>query len=590
MELRILGPVELVVDGRPVFLARRQQRLILGILALEANRLVSRERLTGLLWSGSPPPQARAILQTRVSEIRSVLNSCMDGSRLLVTRDGGYLLDTAPDTVDLHRFQTLVREAREATSDEHVRRLLRAASQLWRGPVLGGWLPSGPRESLCAGLEEARLTVDEDLWEVELRLGHHGLVVDQLAQAAAHHPGRERLVGLAMTALHRSGRTAEALRYFERSRRWLAAELGVDPSVELRDVHLAMLGAARGGVPAVPHLLPSVTADFTGRDLEVGRTRASLVADSSTVRLAAVTGPAGVGKTALAIHVAHQVSDHFPDGQLYADLHGHDRRAATDPADILVWFLRALGVSQIPDEVDERAALYRNLLAGRRVLVVLDNAHDADQVRVLVPGAASCAVLVNSRARLGAALGAASIELDVLDEAAAIELLTTLAADRPRIDREPEAATEIVHLCGGLPLAVRVVAARLNAKPHWALGELRTRLADERKRLDHLSYGGFDVRASIVLSYTGLSAAARTLLCRLGSTAAADVDARSGAALLGATAGDAEELLEELYDARLVDAIGSATAGGHHRYRLPDLVRLVAAERAASDDSAPPVP
>jgi DNA-binding SARP family transcriptional activator len=590
MEVRILGPIELLVDGRPVLLARRQQRLILGILALEANHLVSRQRLVQLLWSGSPPPHARAILQTRVSEIRSTLNSHLDGSRLLVTHDGGYLLNVEADAVDMHRFRNLLEEARRAGSDEVVRRLLRTAVQLWRGSVLGGWLPSDSHEALCAGLEEARLTANEDLWEVELKLGHHRLVADQIAPVAARNLSRERLVGLAMTALHRSGRTAEALRYFERSRRWLAAELGVDPGTELRDIHLSILDGSprRADVPAVPRLLPFVTSHLTGRAVEVAQTCALLTSDSTSVRMVSVTGAAGVGKSALSVHAARQVPGAFPDGQLYADLRGHGRQGATDPADVLAWFLHALGVTRVPDDVDERVALYRNLLADRRVLVVLDDARDADQVRLLIPGAASCAVLVTSRARLGSAIGATSIEVGALDKPAAVELLTTLT-DRSRIERDPEAAADVVDLCGRLPLAVRAVAARLNAKPHWALSELRARLADERRRLDHLAYGGLDVRASILLSCTGLPRDARNLLHRLGATGASDVDARSSAALLGLDIGEAEEILEALHDARLLEASGANAADGRHRYRLSDLVRLVAAELAVTDGPAPPV-
>ncbi|GAA1035598.1 hypothetical protein GCM10009557_43740 [Virgisporangium ochraceum] len=576
MELRILGPVELLVDGRTVPLLRRQQRLILGILALEANRLVSRTRLITLLWAGSPPPQARAILQSRVSETRSALNDHLDGSSVLLTRDSGYMLTIAPERVDVHRFYALVRDARQSTSDEDVQRLLRKANQLWRGPVLGGWTPSGPNESLCASIEETRLTADEDLWAAELRLGCHHLIVDRIAQAAARDPHRERLVGLAMTALHRSGRTAEALRLFERSRRSLAEEFGVDPGAALRDLHRVLLGTTPAVTSTVPRLLPSAAPHLIGRDHDVTRTRSLLTTQRSSVRLAVVTGPAGVGKTALSVRVAHDVSQHFPDGQLYADLHGTDRRTA---ADVLTSFLRALGASRIPADVDERASLYRNLLAGKRVLVVLDNALDAGQVRILIPAAASCAVLLSSRRRLGAALGAASIELDVLGTRPAIELLLTLAG-RPPLEQERGAAAEIVRLCDGLPLAIRAVAARLAVKPHWTLAELCTRLADDRKRLDHLIYDGLDVRASILPSFAGLSDDARTLLYRLGGSGSADVDRAESATLLGLDAGDAEEILEELHDARLLDVSAPGSVREPHRYRLPDLVRLVAAEQA----------
>lgn len=337
-------------------------------------------------------------------------------------------------------------------------------------------------------------------------------------------------------------------------------------------------------MPAVPHLLPAATPDFTGREVEAARTHALLTEAGSAVRMAVVTGPAGVGKTALSVHVAHQVLGNFPDGQLYADLHGHDRKNSPSAEEVLAWFLRALGVSHMPDHVDERAALYRNLLAVRNVLVVLDNAHDADQVRALIPGAASCAVLITSRTRLGPAIGAPSTELDVLEAPTAIGLLSTIA-DRTRVEREPEVAADLVHLCGGLPLAVRIVAARLNAKPHWTLSEFRTRLGDERKRLDHLAYGDLDVRASILLSYAELSPHAKALLGRLADTGMGDVNLWSSAALLGTNTGDAEEILEELHDAQLVDANGTSAVGGYHRYRLHDLVRLVAAEQAVADQS-----
>jgi DNA-binding SARP family transcriptional activator/predicted ATPase len=592
MELRVLGPVELLIDGQPMYLARRQQRLLLGILAMEANRLVSRDRLIDLVWSSKPPKQAKAVLQTRVSEIRSALNRRIDSSQILVTRDGGYLLNIAPDVVDLHRFQSLVREARHASSDEDVRRLLRTASELWRGPVLGGWLPSESRESLCGSVEEARLTANEDLWDVELRLGHYLAVVDDVTQAAARSPCRERLVGLAMTALHRSGRTAEALQCFDRSRRWLASELGVDPSANLRRLHVAMLGGrpvawpgapgATKFAPAVPHLLPAVTPDFTGREVEAAQTRALLTAERSALRLVVITGPAGVGKTALSVRVAHQILDRFPDGQLYADLHGPGRLNSPDTADVLACFLRALGVAHLPDGIDERAALYRNLLAGREILVVLDNAHDADPVRTLTPGSSSCAVLITSRTRLGATIGATSIEINVLAESSAVDLLSVIVG-RECIEREPAAAKAIVRLCGGLPLAVRAVAARLNAKPHWALSELQKRLVDERKRLDHLTYGDLDVRASILSSFAGLSPQANSLLRRLGDTGMTDVDQWFSAALLETDTCDAEEILEELHDAQLLDANSTIAIDGYHRYRLPDLVRLVAAEQAANE-------
>ncbi len=613
MRLQVLGPVELSAADGPIYLARRQQRLVLGILAVEANRHVSCDQLIDLVWGGHPPRQARAVVQSRVSEIRAALAGHLEGQQGLVTRGNGYVLDIEPELVDVHKFRLLVEQAHDA-DDEQTRKLLRSALELWRGPVLGGWLPAYSHATLCGGIEALRVTVAEELFAVELKLGRHHSVVDEVNELAAANLGREGLTALAMTALYRTGRTAEALQLFDRCRRWLADELGVDPGTELQELHVDILRGgseplvrdadnhrqtvAVGGRPdttqdreqpspetfsvAQPQLLPVDIPDFTGRTVELARLHDALTGIGGGARLAVVSGPAGVGKTALSVHVAHLLRERFPHGQLYVNLHGADRTGPS-PSEVLARFLRALGVdSAMPDTLDERAELYRDLVAGRDILVVLDNARDADQVRPLIPGSSSCAVLITSRTRLAAAVGGNSVDLEVLTDPHAVDLMARITGAE-RVRSEPLAAAGLATLCGGLPLAIRIAAARLVAKPHWSIGRLVDRLADEQRRLDQLSYEDLNVRASIALSCAGLSPDAQLLLCRLGDLDLPEINVWTSAALLDIHPMEAEEVLEQLYDAQLIDVAGRE-AGGYSRYRLHDLVRLFAKERARSDD------
>jgi DNA-binding SARP family transcriptional activator/tetratricopeptide (TPR) repeat protein len=607
VDVCVLGPVELHGSDGPVRLARRQQRLVLGILAVEANRTVSCERLIDLMWGLRAPRNARAAIQTRVSELRSVVGRHAAAGEGIFARGDGYTLTIDVDRVDVHRFQALVAQARQATSDQAVRELLRPALRLWRGPALGGWLPADSHVALCGAVDAVRLVVAEDLFEAELRLGRHQAVADSIFELANGQLQRERLVGLAMTAFHRSARTAEALQLYERCRRWLADELGASPGRGLQDLHLAILRDASdaagqpfadGGTapraesdrpeafrPVVPQLLPVGIPDFTGRAAEVTHLRAALLQEAGTARLAVVTGAGGVGKTSLSIHVAHQLRERFEHGQLYVDLHGYGGAQTPSAMNVLGRFLRALGVeAALPDTVDERAELYRTLLAERRVLVVLDNARTADQARPLLPGSSSCAVVITSRGRLAAVLGGVDVSLSVLDESQGVRFLSRVVGEQ-RIGAEPLAAAALARACGGMPLALRISAARLVTKPHWSVGRLAERLADEQRRLDHLAYEDLDVRSTIEVSYRGVDVEARQLLCRLGAVGLAEADVWSSAALLDTSPAQAEEVLEQLVDAQLIDVTGS-DVGGYSRYRLHDLVRLFAQERAAADDSA----
>lgn len=621
VDFRVLGPVEVWCGGVALYFPRRQQRLILGILAIDVGHVAPVDRLIDLLWSERPPAQARAVVHTRISEIRAILSTAeQSGSErtaVLARQDNGYVLRVDSERVDAHRFRRLIDLARVSDSDEHAREALQAAIQLWRGPALGGWLSRDSHSALCHGLESARVTALEDLFETELRLGRHRDVVDTILEACTANPHRERLTALAMLALHQTARTPEALQAYERYRTWAEEELGIDPGQQLQEIYLSILrsetnliGDARASVAAsgrtwtesttsgirsldngteafqvgAPNTLPSDIPDFTGREDEAAHLMELLTLSRTGVPTAAVAGPPGVGKTALSIHVAHRLRNHFAEGQLYADLHGVEWEHPPTPAELLARFLRALGVQiPIPDAIDERIDMYRGLLADRRILIVLDNAASADQVLPLIPGSATCGVLVNSRTRLGAALGVETIDLNILDESQAISLLSRIAGEN-RVESEPAAAAQLVHLCGGLPLAVRVAAAKLAAKPHWQVKQIVDRLSDENSRLDHFVHEHLNVRSSIAFSYLGLTPAAQRLLRRLGDIDNPEVNVWSAAALLDAHPAEAEEVLEQLHDAQLVDIAGRE-ANGYARYRLHDLVRLFTAERAAADEN-----
>ncbi len=624
VDLRILGPVELWYGDQQLRLSRRQQRLLLGILALHANRVVTVDRLTALLWMRDPPPQARAVLQTRMSEIRAALTHLVPGELLQLTTSGtGYALRVAPEAVDSNRFLELSRGARTATDLTRAREAVRAALALWRGNVLDISPDSELSVALCQPLESARLTAVEDLLALELRSGDPHPVANQAVSESLTNPTRERLLILALRSLHAAGRATEALRHYDQWRRWLREEFGVDPAGEIQQLHLALVRGAEldpdtddpfaalaaqptgpatvasapaqpvppeepvaGFRPAVANTLPADIADFTGRIAEADLLRGLLIGEPTEhVPVIAVVGPGGVGKTSLAVHVAHRLSEVYRDGQLYVNLAGVEEDVPLPPLEVLGRFLRALGVDggAIPDHLAERTDLYRSLLANRRVLVVLDNAADEDQVTPLIPGWPGCAVMITSRRRLGASLGATTIPLSVLDRRNATALLS-MVAGADRVAAEPGAAARLCDLCGYLPLAIRVAGAKLAAKPHWSVAKLVDLLADELGRLDQFSHGQLDVRASIALSYQGLDAQAQALLRRLGELDHAEYPLWLAAAALDTDLPSAEAACEQLFDAQLLGIVGYEPSG-QPRYRLHDLVRLFGREKAREQES-----
>jgi DNA-binding SARP family transcriptional activator len=607
MEFRVLGSLEVWAGGRRLLLGGPKPRAVLATLVLRANEVVSIEQFVEALWGETPPMTARNIVQGYVVRLRRALQpGCQPGTahELLATRPPGYVLQLDPEQADVHCFEALVARARQAIAegaDERGAGLLRQALALWRGPALADVGSEQLRRIEGARLEEARLHALEDRIGADLRLGRHGELVGELAALAATHPLREGLVGQLMLALYRSGRQAEALEVYRRTWRAMVDELGVEPGMTLKQLQRELLAtydqsaplrvpvwphAARQPGRRVPGQLPPVVGDFTGREGMLGQARRLVEgADGRTApTVTVVIGKAGVGKTTFAIRLADRLRSRFPDGQLFVNLRGVEARSV-DPAAALGRFLGTLGVdrSAIPRGLDDRAGLYRSLLADRRVLVLLDNAADEAQLRPLLPSGAGCAALVTSRVRLTGLEGAHTLTLDVFQPAEALELLAKVTTQE-RVAAEPEAAREIAWLCGYLPLAVRIAAARLAGRPRWHLQALAERLGDERRRLHELRAGDLEVRASIASSYQGQNRDVRRAFRLLGLLDAPTVPGWMAPVLVDRVPDD-EELVEELVDVGLLEA-GVEDEAGQMRYRFHDLVRLFARELVAVEEPA----
>jgi DNA-binding SARP family transcriptional activator/tetratricopeptide (TPR) repeat protein len=603
---RVLGPVEAhTADGRILTLPRRRERCLFAILLIEAGQVVTVDRLCALLWDDEPPAHAHQSLRSSASRIRSLLATIgTDGPGPALTSDrGGYRLTLAPDQVDAHRFRRLIDDAATATISERSR-LLRQALTLWRGPVMHNAAGDQLRQRLGTGLEELRLHAVEEAAAADLELGRDRELIPELARLTAEHPHRERLIGQYMLALHRAGRTVEALDTYTSTRSRLAEQFGLDPGPALRDLHEAILrgttptapAPAPAGPPAdplqpgapTPAQLPTALARFVSRDTQITRLDAALHAFGSASSAApmVVTGPPGVGKTALAVHWAHRVAGQFPDGQLYADLRGVDTVAAPAPTTVLRGFLEALGVApgRIPSGLDTQAALYRSLLTRRRMIIVLDNAGNPGQVRPLLPGTPGCQVLVTSRdefSGLVASHGAVPVALDVMSPAEAWQLLANRLGPE-RLDAEPQAAGEIILRCARLPLALAVAAARGAARAHFPLAVLAAQLRDTQDGLDAFAGGEAcsDVRAVFSWSYCTLSPGAAALFRSFGLHPGPDVGVPAAASLAGLPQQTVRPLLDELTRAHLI------TEHQPGRYRFHDLLKVYAAEQARAHDSS----
>lgn len=592
MELGVLGPVEVTKDGRQVSLGAARLRCVLGLLALEAGRVVPTARVAEALWGERPPRGQANSIQVTVSKLRRVVA----GEAAITRRGQGYLLDVDPGAVDLHRFRSAVTRAGALGAGQDVRAeaILADALRLWRGAPLADVDSDLIRHRLVPSLEQEWLSARLDHAEVTLRLGGHAKALPELTALARQHPHQQRLAAQLMLALYRDGRPDDALSAYRRLRADLGQHSGLEPSRELRKLHQDILRAdpaldppaaetARVTLRAVkPAQLPLAVAEFTGRDAEVAR----LLGHARTGSISALAGQGGVGKTALALQVAHELAAEFPDGQLYVNL-GGARPGPLEPSRALVGLLSALGVpsGHLPDRLEERSALFRSLLAGRRLVILLDDAASEAQVRPLLPGTRSVVVLVTSRTSLLGLEGTHHLRLGVLTRAQAVGLLAKVAG-ATRIGDEPEASAELAGLCGYLPLAVRVAAARLVARPRLSVSQLVRRLSDERRRLDELVAGDLAVRAGLRLSYQALAPRLRHAFRTFALLGVPDFASWAGAAMLGVSAVEAEELLEALVDVHLIE-VSHVDTTGRARYRFHDLTRLFARECAfAEDDEA----
>jgi DNA-binding SARP family transcriptional activator/tetratricopeptide (TPR) repeat protein len=611
VDFRVLGPIGVVVNGdRTVPVGHSKQRCLLAMLVLEVNQVVPVERLIAGVWGDEPPVTVRNLVSGYVARLRRAFAGAGlgTGQVWIGRRSTGYVLETDAASVDLHRFRQLVARARASTEDTTAAAAFRDALDLWRGTALigaeGAWLGR-----VRDALEDERLSAQLDCYELELRLGRHAQLVGELAELVARHPLHEELVRQLMLALYGSGRVAEALDCYWQLRRRSVEELGTDPRAELSELQQRMLNGDRTLAshepPAAPAPTPPTAADrsvpaqlphdvrvFTGRSAELrvldGGLNGGL--DQQPGRspvIDVITGMAGVGKTALAVHWAHRVADRFPDGQLYVDLRGdHPSLPPVDAGEALLWLLRALGTdpARIPASVPERVALYRSVLAARRMLVVLDNAVTAEQVRPLLPGSPSARVVLTSRHRLDGLValdGARSVELDVLPDVEATALLAELVADA-RAVAEPDELLRLARLCGNLPLALRLAAAILARQPDRPITHLVAELTTGDP-LSTLAVPGdprASVRAAVDLSYRKLGSDQRRLFRLLGLVPGPTVCAPAAAALCGASTQRAVRLLDALAEAHLVERREPG------RFTLHDLLRRYAKGRAERDEPA----
>ncbi|MBH1934152.1 winged helix-turn-helix domain-containing protein [Streptomyces sp. AV19] len=588
LRLCVLGPVYARRGETELDLGSPQQRAVLAVLALRAGRAVSIDELLDALWE-DPPAQAVAVLRTYASRLRRVLEADRTRPTVLVSAGNGYELRLPAGCLDVEVFEervTAAERARAGGDAAGAAELLREACELWKGDPLAG-LPGPYAQAQRARLGERRLLAVQAWLETELEVGRHAGAIGELTMWVNQHPLLEPLRELLMLALYRSGRQAEALGVFADAHRVFAEELGIGPGPRLRelhqgilrgDPHLAAPSAAVPDAPAgqagsasfPPAQLPADIADFTGREDLVRDLCADLASGGPAMPLVGVSGMGGVGKSTLAVHVAHAVRDRFPDGQLYVNLRGAGGLPA-DPADVLAAFLGALGVADaaIPRETTERAALFRSRLANLRVLVLLDDARDAAQVGPLQPGSPSCAVLVTSRVWLTGMPMSRLVGLEPLSCEETVRLVAAIAGE-PRVAAEPDAARQVAEACGFLPLAVRTAASRLAARPAWRLSHMAERLASERRRLAELATGELAVAASFRLSYDQLDTETARAFRLLALPDGPGVSSAAAAALLELPEQEAERLAESLTD------LGLLSCPHPGRYHYHDLLRLFA--------------
>jgi DNA-binding SARP family transcriptional activator/Tfp pilus assembly protein PilF len=602
MHFGVLGPLQVVGEDleEPQAVSAPRLRVLLAVLLWNANQPVPLDELAEIVWDGAPPRGAPEAVRALVMRLRRQLGT--QGAARIVTRAPGYAIKVSDDELDASTFETLARKAGAAVRSGRWAEAARTAAEaldLWRGTPLIDIPSQILRDQWVPGLEQLHVQALEWRIEADLHEGRFEQLVPELRGLAARHPLREHFHAQLVLALVRSGRQAEALAAYQEARRLLADELGIAPGVELRQLHERILtgdpslvrataGTTEQRAPAatpIPRQLPAGTWSFVGRQAELGLLR-SLIEQAAehagaggAVVIAAIDGMAGVGKTALAVQVAHRLAGEFPDGQLFTDMHGytqgHEPRSAGETLD---WFLRTLGVPPqlVPADTEERAALFRQRLAGTKTMIVLDNADSEAQVRPLLPGGAGCLVLITSRRRLKGLDDARILTLDVLPQADARALFSAVAGPG-RVPADDPVLSEIVGLCARLPLALRIAAALLRHRPAWTLAHLAGLLRAHQEGIAPLSDGERDLGAILGMSYDSLTGAQQQMCRRLGLVPGPDFDSYATAALTGDDPAISARLLEDLVDHNL---LLQHTFG---RYRLHDLIRLHVRTLAARD-------
>jgi len=625
--VKVLGPVGLgVAGGAQTEIARPQLRILLAILSVSSNRTVADSTLVDALWSEDLSRERERNLHAGVYQLRRRLAQAVpDAGERLTRTAGGYRLDLRSGELDAEVFSSLAAEGRNHASTGNfaaASELFGKALQLWRGRALADAAP------LCARLigdaerlEEQRLSATEDKLDCDLALGRHSELTAEIYQLVAEYPLRERLIRQLMLALYRSGRRSDALAAFDAARQHLAREVGLDPSPLLRELQNQMLrddpalalrtesslntpghgsddnsladlsdsqsdeladGAPRlWQPPAVPRQLPAALASFSGRQAELKELAELPAPETDAVPIAALTGMGGIGKTALAVQWAHRIAERFPDGQLWVNLHGYDPSGQpVRPDEATGWFLSALGIAPqtIPEGAEERAGLFRSVLADKRVLILLDNASDAAQVRPLLPGNSGCMVIVTSRsslAGLAASDGARILRLGPMTEDESTALLEAKLGPE-RLAAEPDAVIDLVTSCGRLPLALTVAAARAAEQPGHPLSVLASQLTDLKDRLDLLDTGdeATSVRAVLSLSLPQLTTPASRMLALLAVHAGPGITIPAAASLAAITVSQARQCIFELLNASLINEHMPG------RYQLHDLIHAYAAEHA----------
>lgn len=574
MEFSVLGPITVWDDGRPVTVGGPRQRCVLGALLVHLGREVTFDQLIGYLWSDDPPRTARSVIQVQISHLRRLLPGT------IATTPGGYVLDADPGSVDLHRFRELRARAAQAPTAEAVD-LLEQALRCWRGTPFSGVGSEHLSYSVVTPLLEERWAAVTAWAEHALALGRAGDVVARLTPLTRGEPFRERLHHLLITALWHDNDRAKALTVYEEFRSGLVEELGVDPGADVMSLHARILREeappavrtapeepATADTYVVRNDLPRDLPDFTGREEHLSRMRA-LVDGDDRAQVCVLTGSGGEGKTTTAVRFGHEAAEHYPDGQLFIDLYGYNTdRGPLDAAAALGALLRAVGVAPeaVPDSLDERSALWRATMSERRVLLILDNAFNVTQISPLVLSSPGSLTLITARKDVSGISGAQFVSLGMFDEDSSLELLSKVLGES-RVVEEADGARAIARLCGGLPLALRVVAGRMLSRPRWSFAHVARRLGERDRRLRELQVEGQSVESAIDLSYQSLNAEQRHAFLLLGTMIGDTVDLTGAAALIGLDVAEADDMLQELVGMYLL----SEPQGDV--YRLHDLIK-----------------